>query len=36
MNILTALAIPFAGAMMYGVPATPSPVVYYVQQGRRG
>ena len=33
MNILTALAIPFAGAMMYGVPATPSPVVYYVQDG---
>lgn len=33
MNILTALAIPFAGAMMYGVPATPSPVVYYVQPG---
>ena len=31
MNILTALAIPFAGAMMYGVPATPSPVVYYIQ-----
>ena len=31
MNILTALAIPFAGAMMYGVPATPSPVVYYLQ-----
>ena len=31
MNILTALAIPFAGAMMYGVPATPSPVVYFVQ-----
>ena len=31
MNILTALAIPFAGAFMYGVPATPSPVVYYVQ-----
>jgi regulator of sigma E protease len=30
MNILTALAIPFAGAFMYGVPATPSPVVYYV------
>src|SRR5215213_3319847 len=30
MNILTALAIPFAGAMIYGVPATPSPVVYYV------
>src|SRR4026207_1028549 len=33
MNILTAMAIPFAGAFMYGVPATPSPVVYYVQQG---
>lgn len=31
MNILTAMAIPFAGALMYGVPATPSPVVYYVQ-----
>jgi regulator of sigma E protease len=33
MNILTALAIPFAGAMMYGVPATPSPVVSYIQSG---
>ena len=33
MNILTALAIPFTGAMMYGVPATPSPVVYYMQTG---
>ncbi|HKR21203.1 MAG TPA: RIP metalloprotease RseP [Pyrinomonadaceae bacterium] len=33
MNIITALAIPFAGAMMYGVPATPSPVVYYIQPG---
>ncbi len=33
MNILTALAIPFAGAFMYGVPATPSPVVYYVEPG---
>jgi regulator of sigma E protease len=33
MNILTALAIPFAGALMYGVPATPSPVVSYVQRG---
>ena len=31
MNILTALAIPFAAAFMYGVPATPSPVVYYVE-----
>lgn len=27
MNILTALAIPMAGALMYGVPATPAPVV---------
>jgi regulator of sigma E protease len=33
MNILTALAIPFAGAFMYGVPATPAPVVYYVETG---
>ncbi len=33
MNILTALAIPFVGAMIYGVPATPSPVVYYIQPG---
>ena len=33
MNVLTALAIPFAGAFMYGVPATPSPVVYYVEPG---
>jgi regulator of sigma E protease len=33
MNILTALAIPFAAAFMYGVPATPSPVVYWVQEG---
>lgn len=31
MNILTALAIPFAGAFMYGVPATPQPVVYYLE-----
>src|SRR4030095_9062789 len=33
MNILTALAIPFAAAFMYGVPATPSPVVYYIEPG---
>src|SRR5215213_6393835 len=33
MNIITAMAIPIAGAFMYGVPATPSPVVYYVQEG---
>jgi len=30
MNVLTALAIPFIGAMIYGVPATPSPIVSYV------
>ena len=30
MNILTALAIPFGAALIYGVPATPSPVVSYV------
>jgi regulator of sigma E protease len=33
MNVLTAMAIPFTAAFMYGVPATPSPVVYYVQPG---
>lgn len=33
MNILTALAIPFAGGLMYGVPATPQPVVYAVKPG---
>ena len=27
MNVLTALAIPLAGALMFGVPATPAPVV---------
>jgi regulator of sigma E protease len=32
MNVITALAIPFAGALMYGVPATPAPVVYDVQK----
>src|SRR5215213_3244143 len=31
MNILTALAIPFAAAMMYGVPLTPAPVVYHME-----
>jgi len=31
MNILTAMAIPFAAAMMNGVPATPAPVVYDVR-----
>jgi len=33
MNILTALAIPLAGALMYGVPVTPAPVVSYVSTG---
>ena len=33
MNVLTALAIPFGAAMMYGVPATPTPVVSYVTPG---
>jgi len=33
MNILTALAIPFAGALMYGVQATPPPVVRQVVPG---
>src|ERR1044072_6663225 len=33
MNILTALAIPLAGALMYGVPATPSPTVSYISRG---
>src|SRR6201988_1586488 len=33
MNLLTALAIPFAAAMISGVPATPTPVVSYVTPG---
>jgi len=33
MNIITALAIPFAGVLMYGVPATPAPVVSAVARG---
>ncbi len=33
MNILTALAIPLAGALMFGVPATPSPVVSNIASG---
>src|SRR5436190_15203090 len=32
MNILTALAIPFAGGLIYGVPATPAPIVASVLQ----
>lgn len=33
MNILTALAIPFAAALMYGVPTMPAPVVSLVRSG---
>lgn len=33
MNVLTALAIPLAGALMYGVPATPAPVVSNIASG---
>ncbi|HJZ82844.1 MAG TPA: RIP metalloprotease RseP, partial [Pyrinomonadaceae bacterium] len=33
MNILTALSIPFAGALMYGVQATPPPVVRQILAG---
>lgn len=33
MNVLTALAIPLAGALMYGVPATPAPVVDALSRG---
>lgn len=33
MNIVLALAIPFVGALMYGVPAMPAPIVGVVRQG---
>src|SRR6266542_6629711 len=33
MNVLTALAIPIAGALMYGVPAAPAPVVNSIASG---
>src|ERR687885_910551 len=33
MNILTALSIPFAGAMIAGVPVMPSPIVSSVKAG---
>ena len=33
MNVITALAIPFAGALMYGVPAVPAPVVSSMARG---
>src|SRR5882757_7671573 len=33
MNVITALTIPFAAAMMYGVQPSPAPVVSYVMHG---
>jgi regulator of sigma E protease len=33
MNILTAISIPLAGALMYGIPATPAPVVSAMSSG---
>ncbi|HVF51498.1 MAG TPA: RIP metalloprotease RseP [Pyrinomonadaceae bacterium] len=33
MNVLTALAIPFIGAMAIGVPASPTPVVNVIEDG---
>lgn len=33
MNILLALSIPFFGALMYGVPAIPDPIISYVAPG---
>src|SRR5438874_13783925 len=33
MNILTALTIPLAAGLMYGIPATPAPIVSSVQGG---
>src|SRR5436853_6309356 len=33
MNILTALAIPFAAGLIYGVPATPAPIVSSITAG---
>jgi regulator of sigma E protease len=33
MNIMLALSIPFLGALIYGVPAIPEPIISYVQPG---
>jgi len=33
MNVLTALSIPFAAGLMYGIPVTPAPVVSSVSSG---
>jgi regulator of sigma E protease len=33
MNIITAFSIPFAAGLIYGVPATPAPIVSYVMAG---
>ena len=33
MNLVLAIAIPFAAALIYGVPAMPDPIISYVQPG---
>src|SRR5438876_8856815 len=33
MNVLTALSIPLAAALLYGVPAIPTPVINYIVPG---
>src|SRR6476619_1066059 len=33
MNVLTAMAIPFAAGMIYGVPTPPKPIVSYITPG---
>jgi regulator of sigma E protease len=33
MNVITAISIPLAGALMYGVPATPAPIVSSIAAG---
>jgi len=33
MNVITALTIPLVGALMYGVPLSPAPIVSYVASG---
>src|SRR3954451_11250716 len=33
MNVITAFSIPMAAAMIYGVPATPAPIINYIVPG---
>ncbi|MDQ1708579.1 MAG: regulator of sigma protease [Pyrinomonadaceae bacterium] len=33
MNVITAISIPLAGALMYGIPATPAPIVSSIAAG---